>query len=495
MEQEAQRQGLIRGFMTIGHGNLASFYDVGYPVAREDPFFLAHFLAWNMTHTQIRDSLVAWPVVGTRTQYFENAVAAAASLAPRELSRFLAESTLQRKASHPVFTGAGNMIEAMVHQYLAVREANIGWWDRTVLSNRYAIEGLYRRYHVTLSPRVKAVFNGDYPKGSVFEIVGQLKNMSAEEAAGAVMQHRIPMPVWIGAIGDLKSKGPIMAMAIIETSTATQLLNNTKMLEKLGMSTNPVLAAAYSARLAKVAATDKKAAGGKVQKAIAATTDVVVKAQLENVQKQMLDTSVGKIKGNVLVAGDLSGSMSMYVPQMLEVAAFVTERCEGKVLLSFFDTHAVYYDVTGMSLTAMKKKIAGIHMGGGTSIGSSMDKPINERIDLDVVLVISDGDENTSPTYADQAKKYETLVGHMPMTYWLTMGSRTPVFLDGCKRNDVPIEEIDLRKGVDYYSLGGITKLVRTNRYALLEEVMNTDLLTLAGVFKVNEEPVYTGIA
>ncbi len=52
----------------------------------------------------------------------------------------------------------------------------------------------------------------------------------------------------------------------------------------------------------------------------------------------------------------------------------------------------------------------------------------------------------------------------------------------------IDLTEFDLRGGFDDYSLPGIVRTMRVGRYGLIDEIMESKLLTLDGVLKDNKK-------
>jgi hypothetical protein len=57
----------------------------------------------------------------------------------------------------------------------------------------------------------------------------------------------------------------------------------------------------------------------------------------------------------------------------------------------------------------------------------------------------------------------------------------------GCHRNGIAIEQFELGGHVDYYSLPNLVKTMRTSRYSLVDEILETKLLTFKDVFGKGE--------
>lgn len=122
------------------------------------------------------------------------------------------------------------------------------------------------------------------------------------------------------------------------------------------------------------------------------------------------------------------------------------------------------------------------------SIGCGLEAMIGKPVDG--IAVVSDGGENRAPVFAEfHKRKFEGV----PVYFYQVQGDRN-VFSHNCKVMGVPLSEFDLQNatGLDYYSVANLVQTMRTNRYGLYQEIMDTPLLTLAKVFKTEErEEVY----
>jgi hypothetical protein len=467
------------------HGSLKEYLSIGKQAVKQEGEFFAHIVAWDRTHGQIRDSKVALPVIGlayeTDEELIDNALAHIALLGPRELAR------AYRFGLEIRLPGKMRQLRRLVESYLHEKEQEKGW-DHLAIQHRGTLRELYslahakpekERTNVVLYGRNFDKTKAPLPKGSVFEVVANLKNMSPTEAAGSIMKYHIPFLIAMGALG-AKAKEPDLVQALIQAMSPTELTTNVKMLEKLGLKTNPALRGAFDAALAKAATSNK--ATLKTTKAAEAVTDVALKEKLQGLQDKQIK-ALGGPEGNWLVLADKSGSMSRAIEASRHVAATLAKICQGKVYLVFFDTSPMTVDVTGLPLDAIQKATRHITANGGTSIGCGLNRMLSEKVEIDGIAIVSDGEENTAPRFADTYKRYCEFAGkQVPVYFYHCEGSGS--FAHELNREGIEMQTFDIRGGVDYYSLPNLASTMRTKTYGLVDEIMATPLLSLNDVLK-----------
>lgn len=144
--------------------------------------------------------------------------------------------------------------------------------------------------------------------------------------------------------------------------------------------------------------------------------------------------------------------------------------------------------MTGKSLDWINETTKHIAANGGTSIGCGLQRMLDSSAEVDGIAVVSDAAENSSPWFADVYKKYsEKYDKEVPVYLYRTVNKSNyggdvdlKVSMD---RSHFDIQEFDLTKSVDYYSLPNLIKTMRTNRYSLIDEILATPLLTLQDVY------------
>jgi hypothetical protein len=501
MKNEAalSRNEILSELTKSPHGDLTAYVPTGKRAATEQPEYLARLIAWNREHGEIRDSKVALPVVTLATDGFpdafvENSYAHLLALDPRNLYRAL------RFAKTIGTPGRKLRLEKLVTRYLRVREENTGWFDRTALQHRESLRALYSYLRIKPSDRAQIILhrgtkgggkNGGgkvrvgYPTGSVFEAVANLKTMTPSQAAGAIIGMKIPHLVALGALGD-RVKDPAICLALIEGMTPAELVNNSKLLEKLGIKTNPALRGAYAAALGRAGANKKGAATLKAGKAAAAVDDDVLREKLLNLQ----ETQIARVKetkgleGDWLVLGDKSGSMSTAIEWARQLAAHVAKFTKGDTHLFFFDSEPRYVEATGKTLEDIKSLTKHVQAGGGTSIGCGLRAAMDRRLNIDGIVLVSDGAEHHPPYFYAEYEAMVKKTDKVVPIYFCRVPGEHDTLSSQLKGRGINVQVIDVDGG-DYYSIPNIISTLRANVYSLFDEIMETPLLTINDVLKV----------
>ena len=493
-ETGVTKQRIVAELSKSPHGSLKEYLPIGKQAVQQEGEFFQHLIAWDRTHGQIRDSKVALPVIGLAyeqdAELVDNALAHIALLGPRELAR------AYRFGLEIRLPGKMRQLRRLVEDYLHQKEQDKGW-DHLAIQHRGTLKELYslahakpekERTNVVLYGRTFDKVKVPLPKGSVFEVVANIKNMSPTEAAGSIMKYHIPFLIAMGALG-AKAKEPDLVLALIGAMSPTELTTNVKMLEKLGLKTNPALRGAFDKALAK-AATSKKATL-KTTKAAEAVTDSVLKEKLQGLQDKQIK-ALGGPEGNWLVLADKSGSMSRAIEASRHVSATLAKICQGKVYLVFFDTSPMTVDVTGLPLDAIQKATRHITANGGTSIGCGLNRMLTEKVDIDGIAIVSDGGENTAPLFPDVYKRYiEFAQKDIPVYMFLCSGepdNLTPRM----KQAGIEMQTFDIRGGTDFYSIPNLAQTLRASRYSLVDEILATPLLSLNTVLKGAQKGLVT---
>lgn len=460
------------------HGKLEQYRPVCQKAAVEEPEFLAHLIAWDRLKGQIRDSKVALPVLslvpGLDNEFADNSLAHLSLLNPREYLRAY-------RFAREMQVHGRNRIRNLTARYLTNLEANWGRWQRTAVQHKGTLKELYALGHIKPSEQASAIlFRGEYPSGSIFETISLLKAMTPVEAAGTIMEWKIPFQIALGALG-AKAKEPDLVMALINSMTPTQLVTNTKMLERLGIKTVPALKAAFEVALVKAAGSKKAAATLKTTEAAEAIEDEGLKAKLQALQEKQIE-KIATVDGNWLVLGDKSGSMSQAIEASKQIAATLARMVKGSVYLVFFDNAPRWIDVTGKSLEEITKETRHVTANGGTNMGCGLLAAIEKKVEVNGIAVISDGGENQAPAFA--AVYNSAFSDVRPPVYFYRLAGDPDVFTGNTVKGSIDVQTFDLRGGVDYYALPNLVQTMRVSRYSLIDEIMATGLLKVEDILK-----------
>lgn len=489
-EQGLTKQRLISELSKSPHGALKEYVPIGQQAVKQENEFFAHLIAWDRIKGQIRDSKVALPVIGlidqTEPEFIDNALAHIALLGPRELER------AYRFALELRLTGKMRQLRSLVENYLHTKEQDRGW-DHLAIQHRGTLKGLYALAHAKpLKERTNVVLYGRnfdktkalLPKGSVFEAVANLKNMSATEAAGTIMKYRVPFLIAMGALG-AKAKDTDLVLALIGAMTPSELTTNVKMLEKLGMKTNPALRGAFDAAMAKAATSQKNTL--KTTKAVEAVEDEGLKDKLRGLQAKQI-AAAGGPDGDWVILADMSGSMNHAIETARHIAGSLTQFVKGRVGLIFFNTSPVAVDVTGLSLDQIQEKTRMFRAVGGTSIGCGLNKMLVEKLAVDGIVIVSDGGDNTAPLFATVYPKYAKFVDKDVPVYFYHLDGEADSLTPTMHAAGIEMQTFDLRGSkLDYYSIPNTVKTLRSNQYSLVDEILGTPLKSLSDVLKTRE--------
>jgi len=483
VEQEiVSKNRLISSLMHIGHGDFNIYKDIGISAARSEPELFAHFLCWNTKNGEVRDSKAALPVCALRgkgdVELFENAVANLCTLDPRNLLRaVLFHKKLHNNGGSSTTPGAGKFLKEGVKRYLEFRHNSRPTIERAMLQHRSSLKALYALYHIKPTKFVQEVlFERKNPKGTVFEKLANLKNMSPKEAAGAILNSKIPFLIATGALGGIKGK-PDVILALIEGMSGNELVANTNALTNWGVFENQALTAAYDDAI-KRAKSSKKTSTLKAGKVKAKSKKAAGK--LKDLQTDKLD-KLGGIDGDWLVLGDKSGSMQQSVEIAKHISALIAQQVKGNVYLVFFHQQPQFFDVSGKSFDEICDMTKRVYADGATSIGVGIDYILQRGYIVNGIVIVSDGGENRHPSFYNAYCAYADKFGIEPTVYHLHVPGDSNRLL----HSKIQIERFDLGYHVDYYSLPNIIKALKTNRYQLVDDIMEISLLTFNDVFKI----------
>ena len=214
--------------------------------------------------------------------------------------------------------------------------------------------------------------------------------------------------------------------------------------------------------------------------------DKKIKAKLESLQEEKVEDLKG-IEGNWLILGDMSGSMSLAIEKARELAGFLSRVIKGNVYLVFFNERPILFDVSGRSLEEIQMQTSGIVAYGSTSIGCGLKLIMDRNIMVNGIAICSDGGENIAPRFCSVYREYEKKFGISPNVYLLHIegqdfDSLTALAYDA----GIPYERLEMTE-VDYYGLPNLTRILRAGRYFLIDEIMNSKLLTIDEVLKGGE--------
>lgn len=392
-------------------------------------------------------------------------------------------------------------MNSLTTRYLRNFEAERGRWERVALQHSTSLKRLYEISRTPIPVWAGTILfggnkvNGKFeksmlPPGSVFAELKRLSKVTPQEAASIILSRKIPALIAMGALGTMRND-PAVALALIENATPAQLTNLSRLLRSMGVETNPALRAAYTRGLDKdsrnkvslLKATQAAAALEADSDEDEAPSEIVVKLKAH--QERQLKSAAG-IEGRWLVLGDKSPSMAQSVEVARRVAGTLAKLVREKVTLIFFDSVPRTLDVTGLDYDAILKKTATIKAdGSGTSIGCGLQVLLDKGEEVDGIVIVSDAEENSAPFFFQQYEMYKKRFSKEVPVYLFrmqsTMQGRVEMDLAvTMKAAGFSMQEFDLRgQNVDYYSIENTIKSLSTNRYGMMQAILDFPLLSL----------------
>jgi hypothetical protein len=501
------KQSMISELIKSKHGDLMDYVPITSAAAQKEAEFLAHLISWNLIKGEIRDSKIALPVINLRflkkedSEFAENAIASLLTLDPRNLVKSYKFSKELTKTGKNITGGHRRLLEEGLRMYIAAREENIKWWNKTAVQHRESFKELYAISHYKPSDWAQKILfrteydvklgkfvKSEFPKNSVFQKIADLKKMSPAEAAGTVLNYDIPFQIALGALGVKKEefeKNPEFIMALMNGMSGQQLINSTKFLTSIGVFNSKMLKSVYETAFKK-ATKDKKVSTLKANKAIK-TLEENPDFDPEVIEKlsKLSETKLAQktIEGDWVILGDKSGSMSTAVKLAKEIASYISKSVAGKVYLIFFDHQPRVFDVTGKTLSEIETESKHVSASGCTSCGCGLQYLLDRGIIVNGIAMISDGGDNTAPYFHQVYPKYCLKMGIEPAVYFYRLQGESDSLSGYCRSENIPFELFDMDK-TDYYALPNLVAAMKTSRYSLMDEIMTIPLLTFEKIFE-----------
>ena len=488
-EQGVTRNQIVNELSRSAHGKLNEYEKIIGQACSKDPEFVAHLIAWDFVNGQIKDSKIALPVITLAHREFpdelaENSLAHIAMQSPRELLKSLRFSI---EANAPA--RRQKRLENTIRQYLSIREAEPGKWNRMVARHRRSLKSLYALTHAKMPDWASAIlFKNQYVPGSIFADIAALGKMNAAQAAATIAKwHLSPLVVSGAMAGSNSANDSGVVQATMEQMSDTEVVTRAQSLEKQGLSRDSALKETFRKKVAK--ATKSGKATLKTGVAAEEVEDESLKTMLKELQERQIQAQkdAGRgIDGNWLVIADKSGSQTLSIELGKAVAASVAKFVTGRVWLAFCDTSVSAFEVTGMPLEQIEDKAKYVRANGGTSYGVGLMWAGKQ--DLDGIAIVGDGAENSMPVFAGVYSAYKQAAKKEPPVYlyrtasteWASNCQQFKRFMD---QAGFGFSEFDLSHGkVDYYSIPNLVQSMNASRFGVVDKIMACPLVTLEQV-------------
>jgi len=500
------RVSILNSFMTCPHRDTDKLKEIHERIREQDPVFYAHLACWYLKKGEIRDHneifaamLITDPFIDNR----EVGLALFRKHAPFMKSRVMGfikgkTAKIRTKTGKKIQRGKKAIDEVKiteiavglkvnpptsfkneVFKYLKWLESDAQRFDGAVLKNRGDIKALYfvaGKKCLPRSDRAQAIlFDKKIPEDSQLNVLKEISLAKPDEAAVMIVKNKIPYTVAVGLIDKVT---PSILVALINSMSSMEVINNMASLEEKGAMDNPKTKELILEKLKKA---EKVKNVSTLKSKIAAGTgrikDEEALKQLDKVADAQVKKS-GQISADTAVFVDRSGSMSEAIKVGKSVAALISGATVGKLYVVAFDSTPMEITAAGTALSDWEKAFAPVRPGGSTSMGCALDYLMKKGKSVESIVVITDEGENASPMFTPVYETYAKKFGVRPNIVVIHVGGGA----DQTFSRNLKMAKIDFDTytptGADYYGLPGLIPLLaKSSKLDLVYEILDTPLL------------------
>lgn len=460
---------MLNSLLTTPHRKLEQVAEIHQLFVELDPIFYGHLAVWYQRNGDVRDHkevFVAHLLTSDLTDHRDAGFIMLQEFPPYQVARVV-DFMKQHRNKLP------RSARTAVQRYLKVRESNPAQFDRAALRGRKAMKHLYASLHIKPSERANAIlFRDQPPVGSLADVLKQLaKTTSAAEQARLIVEFNLPYAIAIGAVKQLT---PTVLVALINSMSPQEVINNLKSLKARGAMDHPEVKALIDAKLDEAAKGTRVAAFKAQVAADVADFDEDTVARLEKVTNEQVKRR-GVITRPTALFVDKSGSMENAIELGKQLAALISGITEADLFVYAFDTIPYPVIAQGKELTDWERAFQHIKAGSSTSIGCALEAMRKKRQVVDQIIIVTDEGENASPYFLEAYLSYQREFAVMPNVVIVRVGTHYNYVEQQLKQKQLPVETFTFAG--DYYSLPNLVPLLtRPSRLDLLMEILDTAL-------------------
>jgi hypothetical protein len=357
--------------------------------ADKDPLFYTHLAAWYSKNGSVRDhqEIFCAVMLASHIPTMQDAgFVLLQNLRTYQVARIirLSKKTLGR-VSRP--------LKRAVTFWVRRREDDAAWLEECMLRDRDSMKTLYASLHIKPNQMAqKILFENAFEVSSRFGALQKLsKSTNPQEVAAIIRNAQIPFTTAIGAI---KSPSKDVWSALIDSMTGQQVINHLKAFQRKGLTSNPDLAKQIND---KMQSAKEMSRSSQVKKLVAAKAMDAkghnLDALMESMRAELLKN--GPINEKTAIFIDKSGSMELAIELGKMIATACTFALEdAPVVLTFNSTsHKININKSD-GAGEISKKFELIRAAGGTNIGAPFQYLVSQKIPVDQIILISDGEHN-----------------------------------------------------------------------------------------------------
>lgn len=463
---------MLNSLLTTPHRKLEQVAGLHRQMVERDPIFYGHLAAWYQLNGEVRDhkevfvaNLLASPF-GENREHRDAGFVLLQEFPPYEVSRIV-DFMKQQLGKLP------RSARTAVSRYLRTREADADRFDRAAVRGRSAMKHLYASLHIKPGERAEAVlFKDSPPLGSLAEAVKQLaRSDSSELSARIIAERAIPYTIAIGAV---RKVTPAVLVALIDSMSPQEVINNLNGLKARGAFENAEVKMLINHKLELASRSDRVSAfksrvAGEAVQLDNETSERLARVADVQVQKR------GRITRPTALLVDKSGSMNDAIEVGKQIAAMISRITQARLYVYAFDIAAFPVKADGAELFHWENAFRGIKAGGGTSIGAALEVMRLRREAVEQIILVTDEGENTAPFFANVYEAYVRDLGIEPSVVLVRVGQASNLIERSLVQRRVDVSALVFNG--DYYSLPNLVPLIsRPSRLELLMEVLDTPL-------------------
>ncbi|MBG1265275.1 vWA domain-containing protein [Nostoc sp. WHI] len=460
---------ILNSLLTSPHRKLEQVTEIHQLIVELDPIFYGHLAVWYQHHGDVRDHkevFVGHLLTSNLTEHRDAGFVMLQEFPPYQVARVV-DFMKQHQNKMP------RSARTAVRCYLKVRESNPALFDRAALRGRKAMKHLYASLHIKPNERANAIlFRDTPPEGSLADMLKQLaKAESAAEQARLIVEFKIPYTIAVGAIKQLT---PVVLVALINSMTPQEAINNLKSLQTRGAMDHPEVKKLIDSKLESASKSGRVSAFKAQIATDAADFDADTVARLEKVTNEQVKRR-GAIARPTALLVDKSGSMENAIAIGKQLAALISGITQAELFVYAFDTIPYAITAKGKELTDWERAFQHIKAGGSTSIGCALEAMRRKKQVVDQIILVTDEGENAAPYFGEVYKTYCRELGIMPNVVIVRVGTYYDWVESQLKQQQAPVDTFTFAG--DYYSLPNLVPLLtRPSRLDLLMEILDMPL-------------------
>lgn len=463
------RLDMLNSLLTTPHRKLETVADVHKLMIELDPIFYGHLAVWYSQNGDVRDHkevFVAHLLTSELTAHRDAGFVMLQALPPYQVARVV---DFMKRSLGKVPRSA----RTAVRQYLEKRELNPTLFDRAALRGHKAMKHLYATLHIKPGARANAIlFEGKPPKGSLAAVLKQLaKAETPAEQARLIVAHKLPYTIAVGAVRQVT---PVVLVALLNSMTPQEVINNLKSLKARGAMDHAEVKALIEQKLAEAKHSKRLSAFKTMKAAEAASVNADVAAQLAAVANEQVKRR-GKIARHTGLFVDKSSSMSQALEVGKHIAALISGVTEADLFVYAFDVVGYAVMADGPEMSDWERAFRHLAPSGCTSIGAPLKMMQLKGQVVEQIILVTDENENTAPYFCQAYRDYCVALKVTPSVVIVKVGPHSTHLEVKLRQAQIDFETL-IFEG-DYYALPNLIPLLaRPSRLELLMEILETVL-------------------